>query len=203
MTLLDQLGRLEIEIRRLREVVQRDQAEEPEGELVQNPEEFQRRFLEYIGSPSKRTTPYFQPPTIPVNGPWPKEIRNIMPDAMAADLLQGQVESVTYHGIFDGVPFYTPRANGWSKLRVEFLNENPKCFGCESIDQCVPHHIVPVHVDPSLELVKDNLVTACPTCHFLICHCKDWRSWNPFVEEDLARVKGRIMTRPYKEVPEK
>lgn len=98
---------------------------------------------------------------------------------------------------FEPVQVYTggvPRSSQWPKVRAEFLAEFPACFGCALIAKTnVPHHLQPFHEFPHLELDKNNLVTVCTDCHFVICHLRNFRLWNPHAKEDLAVYRERFL----------
>lgn len=87
------------------------------------------------------------------------------------------------------------RDSKWFPLRKQFLIDNPICFGCCTALELEVHHIVPVGVDPSLELVISNLLTLCHVCHFRIGHSFNWRFYNPYVIEDCKLQRKRIVER--------
>lgn len=89
----------------------------------------------------------------------------------------------------------TPRSGQWPALAAAFLRENPYCAVCGKNHDCVPHHIIPVHIDPDKELYKVNLVTLCPEHHLLFGHFMNWRSYNPNVLKDAAEWKLKIQKR--------
>lgn len=103
-----------------------------------------------------------------------------------------------------GLSFPLPfegRAPGWSAVRAEHLRQYPECAACGSRRNCVPHHVVPVHVDPELELCETNLITLCEgdtmNCHLWWGHLGSYRdSWNPDVREDAAWWREKIERRP-------
>lgn len=70
------------------------------------------------------------------------------------------------------------RSGKWPALRRRFLQAHPKCAVCDRTEGVVPHHVIPVHVNPSLELCWDNLITACEWCHFFLLHHSDWKRYN-------------------------
>ena len=45
------------------------------------------------------------------------------------------------------------------------------------------HHIIPRHIDKSLELEWGNLITLCRECHFRFGHFLDWKKYNRYIEE--------------------
>jgi 5-methylcytosine-specific restriction protein A len=94
--------------------------------------------------------------------------------------------------------FGQPRASGWSRLRDDWIKEHPACAVCGTESGCVPHHVVPVHVDPTKELDRDNLVTLCPPDHLMFGHLKNWASWNCNVKADANYWHMKIACRPEK-----
>jgi len=98
-----------------------------------------------------------------------------------------------------GILRYATRSPKWSKVRKEFLKTNQRCAACGSDTDLEVHHIIPVHINPELELNSDNFITLCGrSCHLLMGHLMDFRSWNPSVVEDSARINLSIQNRPYK-----
>lgn len=81
-----------------------------------------------------------------------------------------------------------PRSSKWRKVRCQFLMENPKCAVCGSKKNVVPHHIIPVHLDPDKELDPNNLISLCENknfnCHFFFGHLKNWTKYNLNIVED-------------------
>jgi 5-methylcytosine-specific restriction endonuclease McrA len=89
-----------------------------------------------------------------------------------------------------------PRSSKWRKVRSQFLKDNPKCAVCGSEKNIVPHHIVPVHMDPSKELDQDNLIPLCENknfnCHFFFGHLKNWTKYNSNILEDAKIWSEKI-----------
>jgi hypothetical protein len=89
-----------------------------------------------------------------------------------------------------------PRSKMWKKVRDEHLRNNPECAVCGRRENLVPHHVVPVHEDPSLELDPDNLITLCEgpafNCHLFFGHLRNWSSSNPTVRKDAEEWRRRI-----------
>lgn len=79
-----------------------------------------------------------------------------------------------------------PRSNMWRDVRRKHLEENSECAVCGRKKNLVPHHIIPVHKDPSKELDPNNLITLCEgpsfNCHLFFGHLRDWSSFNPDVK---------------------
>lgn len=89
------------------------------------------------------------------------------------------------------------RSGRWPRVRGSHLELFPRCAACGAIKGLDVHHKKPVHLFPDLELVPGNLITLCSErCHFLIGHLLDWKSWNPEVDDDAARLLDRIRCRP-------
>jgi hypothetical protein len=88
-----------------------------------------------------------------------------------------------------------PRSAAWRKVRSEHLKNNPECAVCGRKENLVPHHVVPVHVDPSLELSHENLITLCEgpsfNCHLFFGHLRDWTKHNPEIRKDAEYWRGR------------
>lgn len=97
-----------------------------------------------------------------------------------------------------GILRYAARSSKWNKVRKDFLKNNPRCAACGSDNDIEIHHIVPVHVDPSLELDTNNLIPLCAkSCHLLMGHLMDYKSWNVNVIKDCEYLKTQIQNRPY------
>lgn len=92
-----------------------------------------------------------------------------------------------------GTTFGQARDSGWRKLRNQHIRAHPRCAVCETTAKVEAHHIVPVHVDPSLEMDFTNLITLCRPHHFTFGHLCDWRAHNPTVREDAAVWWARIL----------
>lgn len=102
-------------------------------------------------------------------------------------------------GIFSDKVRYASRSPQWKKVRQEHIKTNGYCAACGSQKDLEVHHIVPVHLDPSLELKPDNLITLCSkSCHLLFGHLMDYRSWNPNVIQDCSIMSKKISDRPHK-----
>lgn len=82
------------------------------------------------------------------------------------------------------------RSPEWKKVRDDFLEKNPKCAACGGDKKLQVHHKIPFHINPTLELVDENLMTLCMDtneCHLEIGHGDSWKCYNPKVEEDAGR----------------
>lgn len=102
-------------------------------------------------------------------------------------------------GINFGKIRYATRSPRWKKIRKDFLAQNKACAACGSSKDLEAHHIIPVHIDPSLELDSNNLIVLCSkSCHLLIGHLMDFRSWNSNVINDAKSLNSKIKLRPYK-----
>ena len=91
------------------------------------------------------------------------------------------------------------RSSGWGKVRRAFIKEHPLCAVCGHAGEQV-HHKRPFHLQPSLELDPQNLITLCTGHHHLLFgHLDDWKAFNPSVVEDSAAMLKAISARPYAE----
>lgn len=91
--------------------------------------------------------------------------------------------------------FGAKRHNDWPKIRKEWLRGNPTCAVCKKKAR-TPHHKKPVHLFPEEELNFNNLVTLCSTCHLLIGHLKNYRSYNKDIDIDIPIWNKKIIQRP-------
>ena len=95
------------------------------------------------------------------------------------------------------------RSPHWPRVSRAHLAQHPTCAACGSRENLVAHHKTPVHVDPTLELEPDNLVTLCEgdgmNCHLTFGHLGHWWSWNKNVARDAARFLARVLLRPWPE----
>lgn len=93
-------------------------------------------------------------------------------------------------------PAGTKRSPQWRAVQKKWLRANPRCQVCNKKWRCVPHHVVPFHIDGSLELRFDNLMTLCPVHHLWIGHLGDFHSWNASVRSDALVWQKKIASRP-------
>jgi 5-methylcytosine-specific restriction endonuclease McrA len=76
------------------------------------------------------------------------------------------------------------RSPQWPKVRAEHLAKNPRCVVCNGTKALEVHHIVPFHVDKTLELEPTNLVTMCESgkggmnCHLSVGHLGSFKKYN-------------------------
>jgi 5-methylcytosine-specific restriction endonuclease McrA len=94
---------------------------------------------------------------------------------------------------------YAVRSNRWPALRKQHIEKQPCCMACGSCKKPEVHHIVPVHLNPDLELDPENLITLCDKyCHFIFGHLMDYKSWNVDVVDDSAEYLQKIQNKPRK-----
>jgi 5-methylcytosine-specific restriction endonuclease McrA len=80
---------------------------------------------------------------------------------------------------------YARRDRRWPRVRREHLKKEPRCRVCNGKRKREVHHVVPVHIDRSLELAPGNLITLCESkryginCHLLVGHRGNYRKSNP------------------------
>jgi hypothetical protein len=91
------------------------------------------------------------------------------------------------------------RSSKWGTVRKQFLIDNGnRCACCSRTDNLNVHHIIPVHIDPSLELERANLIILCEKhCHWVYGHLMDWSAYNPTVIEDVKIWNEKIKNRLY------
>jgi hypothetical protein len=82
-----------------------------------------------------------------------------------------------------------PRSHEWPKVRRGHLKHEPDCQWDFCTNNIEVHHIRPFHVDASLELDTNNLITLCSCtnhrCHIDIGHLGNYRTkYNLNVKED-------------------
>jgi hypothetical protein len=88
-----------------------------------------------------------------------------------------------------------PRSACWRKTRAEFLKTHPRCEfkGCKETKGIVPHHVIPFHVDKSLECKLSNLIAACWHHHIWAAHMGNYREHNRNVRADFAAGRYPII----------
>lgn len=104
-----------------------------------------------------------------------------------------------------------PRSSEWPAVRNAYLRDHPECAACGRTGKGLQvHHVLPVNAFGSEdddgdgiinELDPDNCIGLCVdgpgkmSCHFVIGHAADWRSYNPNVREDAKRFREMIRNR--------
>ena len=95
-----------------------------------------------------------------------------------------------------------PRSPSWAAVRKKYLENNPNCAACGCCEDVEVHHKEPFHLNPSLELDENNLITLCRKglggmpCHYCIGHSlSGWDAYNPNVVEDAKWLKKIIENR--------
>lgn len=92
---------------------------------------------------------------------------------------------------------YAKRSSKWPEVRSEHLREHPCCEACGSCLKPEVHHIVPVHLDPDLELDPGNLITLCDKyCHLIFGHLMNYKSYNKNVIKDSEVYYKKVKYRP-------
>lgn len=93
------------------------------------------------------------------------------------------------------------RSPKWTSVRKEHIKNYPTCAACGSSKNLDVHHIIPYHINPSLELDPNNLITLCSKyCHFTFGHFMDWKSWNINVKKDAEKYLILKNNRPYTQI---
>lgn len=81
------------------------------------------------------------------------------------------------------------------KAKAVHREANPCCIICGlkgdilTGRKCDVHHNIPVHIRPDLSRDPDNFTTLCRYDHWLWGHLKNWRSYNPNIEETAEEVR--------------
>jgi len=88
------------------------------------------------------------------------------------------------------------RSPEWSKVRNDHIKKNPNCAVCLCNKQVQVHHKLPFHLNPLLELDRNNLITLCAKDHLLFGHLGNWKSFNPTVKEDCDEWRQKCLNRP-------
>lgn len=101
--------------------------------------------------------------------------------------------------LFGGVP----RSPQWGQVRAQHLLKEPTCRICGGKDSITVHHLLPFHIDKSLELNPDNLMTLCEGAgngnhHLIFGHYGNYRTkWNPALKTEapiwLTRFQAKDM----------
>ena len=103
--------------------------------------------------------------------------------------------------LLGGAPtFGAARDSGWSKaskahLKIQNISE---ISGKKRtlLNPLVIHHIIPVHIDKSLEMIPSNWVVVTLWEHLVICHLGSWHSFNPNLREDIIIWRNKYKNRP-------
>lgn len=91
------------------------------------------------------------------------------------------------------------RSKNWREVRAANIKKFCEVCGKKGalLKPLELHHVLPFHIAPELELLSENLFTACRDCHFKFCHLTDFKSWNEHVREDAAAFQVKVQNRPY------
>jgi len=95
-----------------------------------------------------------------------------------------------------GPPQFGARSPNWAKVRDKFIDSHPFCECCGGYEDLEVHHIIPFHIDRSLELEESNLITLCRPHHLLLGHLMSWKSFNRAVRQDADTWRNKIRVRP-------
>ena len=104
------------------------------------------------------------------------------------------------HSVFrEKVVKKVTRSNEWPKVEKAHLAVQPTCAACGSNIKPQVHHKEPFHLDPTLELNPDNLITLCMgpnECHLKIGHGDNFKAYNPNVVSDAEALLKNPAIRP-------
>lgn len=90
------------------------------------------------------------------------------------------------------------RSKDWRSVRSQHLEAHPQCEICGGTSKVEVHHIIPFHIDDTLELDPKNLITLCErkkfgiNCHLLVGHLGNYRRANPQVEIDAVTWRMKL-----------
>lgn len=87
------------------------------------------------------------------------------------------------------------RSNKWPTIEKHFREAHPNCAVCNGTARLNVHHCIPFHLDPTLELDPNNLITLCmgeKECHLQIGHCGNFKLYNPNIVRDAATLSKDI-----------
>ena len=88
------------------------------------------------------------------------------------------------------------RSSQWQRIRREYHDQNPLCAVCNTRKKIEIHHKHPFHLNPELELDKNNLISLCKEHHFWFGHLGSYQSFNEEVEKDAVLFSAKIRSRP-------
>ena len=101
-----------------------------------------------------------------------------------------------FYSLFDQRTFGAQRSPLWPQVRKQYLLKHPTCEACGTDEDIECHHLIPVHVDRSMELRADNLIALCSRDHLLLGHLNSFKSYNKHVRGDAAVLLDAIKNRP-------
>lgn len=96
-------------------------------------------------------------------------------------------------------PLRAKRSPQWRKVRKEAIAKHPYCAACGGVEKLEVHHIVPFHVDPTLELEPSNLIVLCESgnggviCHLHYGHLGNYQFTNKSVVLDADTWLRKFM----------
>ena len=89
------------------------------------------------------------------------------------------------------------RSGEWPRVEKDFLSKHQECEACGGKDRLNVHHVMPFHVEPSLDLDESNLITLCMglnECHLRIGHSGDFSWWDPDVRKICHELQNKKIT---------
>jgi hypothetical protein len=115
--------------------------------------------------------------------------------------------------IYDALPLWLrpryilearARSSQWKKVRAQHLLKESACVACGRVHDLEVHHIIPVSVDPTLELDENNLITLCASpCHRVFGHFLSYHCYNKHVREMAEYYRWRLKNRICNQYPPK
>lgn len=97
-------------------------------------------------------------------------------------------------------PMDNKRSPKWPTFRKKFL-AGKVCAVCGAKKKLEAHHVMPFHLDQSLELDEKNLIPLCESskavnCHLFFGHLGNFKSFNVEVHKDAEEFRKKVIGRP-------
>jgi hypothetical protein len=89
------------------------------------------------------------------------------------------------------------RSTHWPTVEKHFLKDHPACAACGTNRRLNVHHCMPFHLDSSLELDPNNLITLCmdtKECHLHLGHGGSFKQYCP----DVRKYASEALADPTK-----
>ena len=102
--------------------------------------------------------------------------------------------------------FGAVRSPKWKRFAKDYLSAHPTCEMTGTTKKVRPHHILPVHLYPELELDPENVMSLSDAKiggvkpHLFCGHLGFFGAYNPNVREDAQIWLKKIKERPYTKV---
>lgn len=91
------------------------------------------------------------------------------------------------------VVLFAQRSSQWATVRAAHLEREPVCVACGGDNDIQVHHVIPIGVNPSLELDPGNLITLCRRDHLTFGHFGNFERHNPRVRQHAETYRRWIL----------